>query len=173
MQAKLVGDLNAISVSTVGESDYDKRLAAYEKISPQLFSQIGKPYTLLILSHCVYDMSSEDLSLRHSASSCLLSFIQFSASVLESEEVMQQDDFQDDLKSEKKPNHINTVKQGLLDSCINDCCGNWSKVSVKHVIYKFFVAHVKKGITSSETSIQRVFFLLLIVNLYVTILNIL
>lgn len=154
LPAKLVGDLNAISPSTVGEYDYDKRLAAYEKISPQLFSNIGESHTLLILSHCVYDVSSEDLSLRHSASSCLLSFIQFSASVLESEEAMQQEDIQDDLKS-KKPNHINMVERGLLDSCINYGCGNWSKVSVKHAIYKFFLAHVKKGITSSETSVQR------------------
>ena len=80
----------------------DKRLVAYEKISLQLFSHIGEPYTLLILSHCVYDMSSEDLPLKHRASSCLLYFIQFYAYVLESEGVMQHEDFQYDLKSEKK-----------------------------------------------------------------------
>jgi len=123
--------------STVGEYDDDKRLAAYEKISPQLFSKIGETHTLLILSHSVYDMSSEDLSLRHSASSCLLSFIQFSAYALESEESMQEEEIQDGLKREKKTNHINIVDRGLLDSCISNGCGNWSKVSVKHVIYNF------------------------------------
>lgn len=68
---------------------------------------------------------------------------------------MQQEEIQDDLKSEKKPNHLNMVEQELLDSCINDGCGNWSKVSVKHASYSFLLAHVKNGITSSETSAQR------------------
>ena len=54
--------------------------------------------------------------------------------VLESEEVMQKEYFQDDLKGEKEPNHINMVKQGLLAYFINDGCTNWSKIFFKHVI---------------------------------------
>lgn len=77
--------MNAVSSSEIGELDYDKRIAAYDTIRPELFSQLGEEHALAILYHCIYDMSSEELIFRQSASRTLLSFIQFAASIVNSE----------------------------------------------------------------------------------------
>lgn len=85
LQARLIRDLNAVSTSELGELDYDTRLAAYDKILPQLFIGMRDEHVNAILSHCVYDMSSEELIFRQSASRALQSFLEFSASVLNNE----------------------------------------------------------------------------------------
>ncbi|KAH9312457.1 hypothetical protein KI387_027492, partial [Taxus chinensis] len=152
---KLIGELNAISLTSIGEYDYDKMLSAYEEISRthEFFSNIGEPCALLILSHCVYDMSSDYLPLRHSASKCLHNFVDFSASVLGSKEDMQQDENLDGL-SECKNNH-GKIEAGTIGPCIKEHKSNWSKVSVKRVIYRFFLLHIRNAMTTSEASIQR------------------
>lgn len=82
MQAKLVQDLNATSITEIDSLDYDRILNAYEKIRVDMFHTIREDHALVILSHCVYDMSSEESTLRHRAYDSLLSFVEFSALVL-------------------------------------------------------------------------------------------
>lgn len=82
MQAKLVQDLNATSITEIGSLDYDKVISTYEQISVDIFYKIREDHVLVILSHCVYDMSSEELILRHSAYKSLHSFVEFAAQIL-------------------------------------------------------------------------------------------
>ena len=82
LQARLLRDLNAVSTSELGELDYDMRIKAYDTIQPQLFHGMKEEHMGAILSHCVYDMSSEELIFRQSASRALQSFLGFSASVM-------------------------------------------------------------------------------------------
>ncbi|XP_057867600.2 uncharacterized protein LOC131074886 isoform X2 [Cryptomeria japonica] len=151
--AELVWELNAMSPDMIGEYDCDKRLFAYEKIASKKFTHIGEPCALLILSHCVYDLSSQELSLRDSASACLLSFIEFSGTVLGSKEDVQQNENQDD-QSDKKNNH-GKDGSGTIIPCMIENKNNWSKISVKRVIYRFFLLHLRNSMTTSETAIQR------------------
>ncbi|XP_062230251.1 uncharacterized protein LOC133927941 isoform X2 [Phragmites australis] len=83
--ARLMQDLNAVSTSELGEVDYDTRLDAYDKVKPHLFLGMKEEYVGAVLSHCVYDMSSEELIFRQSASRALQSFLDFSASVMNNE----------------------------------------------------------------------------------------
>ncbi|KAL6881997.1 hypothetical protein ACP4OV_011469 [Aristida adscensionis] len=83
--ARIMRDLNAVSTSELGEVDYDKRLNAYDEIKPHFFLGMGELHVGAILSHCVYDMSSEELIFRQSASRALQSFLDFSASVMNNE----------------------------------------------------------------------------------------
>lgn len=85
--AKLVRELNATSVMEIGCLDYDTVVRAYESINIEFFYKIKEDHALILFSHCLYDMSSEELVLRHSAYRLLLSFIEFSAKIL-SQEVM-------------------------------------------------------------------------------------
>ncbi|XP_010257842.1 PREDICTED: small subunit processome component 20 homolog [Nelumbo nucifera] len=130
--ARLVRELNAISAMEMGEMDFDTRISAYENISPEFFSTIKDTHALIILSHCVYDMSSEELILRQSASRLLLSFFQFAAQILGSE------------------------AQG--DEQIYEARGDvdisWTKVSVQRIIEKFFLKHMGTAMCK-EVSIQK------------------
>lgn len=90
MQAKLVCELNSTSAMEMGGLDYDTIIGAYEKISKDFFYTVKEKHALVILSHAVHDMSSEELILRQSAFRLLLSYIEFSAELLERE--MKSDD---------------------------------------------------------------------------------
>jgi len=81
LQANLVTDLNAMSRTTLEEFDYECRIQAYEHIDNSLFSGLTRPLALLVLSHAVHDMGSTDMSLRHSASSCLQLFVRFASAL--------------------------------------------------------------------------------------------
>uniref|UniRef100_A0ACD5UJH9 Uncharacterized protein n=1 Tax=Avena sativa TaxID=4498 RepID=A0ACD5UJH9_AVESA len=83
--ARLLQDLNAVSTSELGELDYDRRIKAYDAVQPQLFHGMQIEHIGAILSHCVYDMSSEELIFRQSASRALQSFLGFSASVMDND----------------------------------------------------------------------------------------
>uniref|UniRef100_A0A453EZ34 HTH arsR-type domain-containing protein n=2 Tax=Aegilops tauschii subsp. strangulata TaxID=200361 RepID=A0A453EZ34_AEGTS len=83
--ARLLRDLNAVSTSELGELDYDMRIRAYDTVQPQLFHGMQEEHIGAILSHCVYDMSSDELIFRQSASRALQSFLGFSASVMNSD----------------------------------------------------------------------------------------
>ena len=69
----------------MGGLDYDRIINAYEKINKDFFYTVREKHTLIILSHAVYDMSSEELILRQSGYRLLLSFIEFSAEILHQE----------------------------------------------------------------------------------------
>ncbi|KAM3327222.1 small subunit processome component 20 isoform X1 [Capsicum chacoense] len=83
--AKLLRDLNATSTVELGDLDYDTVIAAYERISADFFHTVPEEHALIILSHAVHDMSSEDLILRQSAYRLLLSFVEFSSQMLDRE----------------------------------------------------------------------------------------
>ncbi|KAL9664606.1 hypothetical protein QQ045_020011 [Rhodiola kirilowii] len=80
--ARLLRELNATSVADIGEIDFDRIISAYGKISAGYFNSIRADHAVLILSHFVYDLSSEEIILRHSAYRSLLSFVDFASSVL-------------------------------------------------------------------------------------------
>ncbi|KAL0433004.1 UNVERIFIED_CONTAM: Small subunit processome component 20 [Sesamum latifolium] len=75
-------ELNATSEMEMGGFDYDKILSAYQKINVQFFYTITEEHALPILAQSIHDMSSEELILRQSAFRLLLSFIEFSAEIL-------------------------------------------------------------------------------------------
>nr|CAD1819808.1 unnamed protein product [Ananas comosus var. bracteatus] len=84
--ATLLRDLNAVSSSELGELDYDARIKAYDTVRQELFPELREEHAVAILSHCVWDMSSEELIFRQSASRALHSFLQFATSILGSAE---------------------------------------------------------------------------------------
>ncbi|XP_068649715.1 uncharacterized protein [Aristolochia californica] len=134
--AKLIHSLNAVSTEEIGDLDYDARVNAYDKITPELFFTLGEDSALVILSHCVYDMSCEELILRQSASKSLLSFLKFSAVLLGPEEASQQD--------------------MVLN---NEICGNgqpvtdvgWTRTSILRIVNKFLLKLVGKAMTKDIT----------------------
>ncbi|KAK4388003.1 Small subunit processome component 20 [Sesamum angolense] len=80
--AKILRELNATSEMEMGGFDYDKVLSAYQKVNLQFFYTITEEHALPILAQSIHDMSSEELILRQSAYRLLLSFIEFSAEIL-------------------------------------------------------------------------------------------
>ncbi|XP_060178660.1 uncharacterized protein LOC132608895 isoform X2 [Lycium barbarum] len=83
--ANLLRELNATSTVELGDLDYDTVIAAYEKISADFFHTVPEEHALIILSHAIHDMSSEDLILRQSAYRLLVSFVEFSSQMLDKE----------------------------------------------------------------------------------------
>ncbi|KAK4356825.1 hypothetical protein RND71_022435 [Anisodus tanguticus] len=83
--ANLLRELNATSTVELGDLDYDTVIAAYEKISAEFFHTVPEEHALIILSHAIHDMSSEDLILRQSAYRLLVSFVEFSSQMLDRE----------------------------------------------------------------------------------------
>lgn len=81
--ANLLSELNATSAMEMGTLDYDAVIGAYEKINRDFFYSARKEHALIILSHSVYDMSSEELILRQSAYRLLLCFVDFATEILE------------------------------------------------------------------------------------------
>ena len=63
----LISELNMTSVMETGGLDYDTIVHAYEKISMEFFYTIPENQALVILSRWIYDMSSNELILRHNA----------------------------------------------------------------------------------------------------------
>ncbi|KAI3808247.1 hypothetical protein L1987_24196 [Smallanthus sonchifolius] len=80
--AKLLRELNATSPMEIDVLDYDVVIGAYEKINIDFFCGVREEQTLIILSHCVHDMSSLDLILRNSAYGLLLLFLEFCQKII-------------------------------------------------------------------------------------------
>ncbi|MCH95042.1 small subunit processome component 20-like protein, partial [Trifolium medium] len=78
--AKLLRKLN--TTSTLGWRDHDVILDAYKIINTDFFRNCQVEHALLILSHCVLDMSSEETTFVCSAQRSLLSYVDFSALML-------------------------------------------------------------------------------------------
>lgn len=81
--ANLLRELNAPSISEMGDLDYDTILGAYDKIKIDFFYSVREEHALVILSHFVHDMSSEELILRQSAYRVMLLFVEFSGQILD------------------------------------------------------------------------------------------
>ncbi|KAG9451956.1 hypothetical protein H6P81_004860 [Aristolochia fimbriata] len=137
--AKLLRSLNAVSTEEIGEFDYDARVNAYEKITPELFFMLEEDSALVILSHCIYDMSSEELILRQSASKSLLSFVKFSAVLLGPNEASQQDML----------SHDRICENGQPETDVG-----WARTSILRIVNKFLLKHVGDAMTKA-VSIQK------------------
>ncbi|WOG89602.1 hypothetical protein DCAR_0208840 [Daucus carota subsp. sativus] len=83
--ANLLRELNATSTSEIGGLDYDTIIGAYDKINIEFFFDVPEEHALVILSHFVHDMSSEELILRQSAYRLLLLFVEFCGRILDEE----------------------------------------------------------------------------------------
>ncbi|KAF5199197.1 Small subunit processome component 20-like protein [Thalictrum thalictroides] len=132
--AKLVRELNAISISEIDELDYDTRVSAYEKVNQEYFYTTKEDHAIVILSHSVYDMSSEELILRQSAYRLFLSFVNFSAFILDSEAKDKQG------------------MSGVMVAIESDSC--WTKAFIQRIIKKFFLKHMGEAMIKG-ISIQR------------------
>lgn len=133
--AMLVRDLNAVSTSELGEVDYDTRIKAYDTIQPQSFLDMREEHVGAILSHCVYDMSSEELIFRQSASRALQSFLDFSASIMNNE----------------SKHCIETE---------NNSNGIWTKGSIHQILEKTYLHNMGVAM-SKDISIQKEWIILL------------
>ncbi|KAL7177187.1 hypothetical protein ACSBR2_030511 [Camellia fascicularis] len=83
--ATLLRELNATSAMEMGGLDYDSIISAYDKINEDFFYTVREKHALVILSHAVHDMSSGELILRQSGYRLLLSFVEFSAGIVDRE----------------------------------------------------------------------------------------
>ncbi|KAK9671440.1 hypothetical protein RND81_12G030400 [Saponaria officinalis] len=121
---KLIRDLNATSM---GELDFDIIIGAYEKISADYFYGFREDQALVILSHCIYDMTSDEIILRQSAYRSLLSFVHFSAGVIGKER--------------------DEVTEANNDNLWTDAC-------IQRIVNKFLLKHM--GIAmSKETTLRK------------------
>ncbi|KAL2923314.1 Small subunit processome component 20-like protein [Bienertia sinuspersici] len=80
--AKLICELNATSTKEMGDLDFDIIVNAYDNITTEYFVGVREDQALVILSHCIYDVKSDEIVLRQSAYKSLLSFIEFSALII-------------------------------------------------------------------------------------------
>ncbi|XP_004492742.1 uncharacterized protein [Cicer arietinum] len=115
--AKLLRQLN--TTSTLGWLDHDAILNAYKVINADFFRNVQVEHALLILSHCVHDMSSEETTFVCSAQSSLLSFVDFSALILCQE---------------------GNSEQEL--SVMQNTDGCWTKSCIQRITKKFLLKHM-------------------------------
>ena len=116
----------------MGLLNYDAILNAYNGINADFFRSVQVDHALLILSHCVHDIQSEDSSFRLCAYTSLVSFIDFSALIL------CQDDDND---------------EGLSVMKNSDIC--WRKPCVQRIINKFLLKHMGNAM-DTEPSVKKV-----------------
>lgn len=128
--AKLLHDLNATSATEVGGLDYDTIINAYEKINVDFFYTVPEEQSLLVLSHCVFDMSSEELILRHTAYKSLLLFVEFTSLIL------------------------GEVEDDLERPCKRTNDGYWTRGSIKRVMSKFLLKHLGNAMMG-EASVKN------------------
>ncbi|XP_028759690.1 small subunit processome component 20 homolog isoform X2 [Neltuma alba] len=115
--AKLLRQLNA--TSSMGWLNHDAILEAYESINTDFFGKVEADHALLVLSHCVHDMSSKELTFVVSACGSLLSFVDFSALIFN--------------------------KEGNSDgelSVMRDTDGCWTRSCIQRIANKFLLKHI-------------------------------
>ncbi|CAJ1855344.1 unnamed protein product [Sphenostylis stenocarpa] len=122
--AKVLRQLN--TTSTLGWLDHDAILDAYKIINIDFFRNVQVEQALLILSHCVHDMSSEETTFMCSALSSLLSFVDFSALILHQEG--------------NSDEHMSVMEN--IDSC-------WTKSCIQRVAKKFLLKHMADAMGGS------------------------
>lgn len=126
----------------IGEFDYDTRISAYEKINPELFSFLGVNHALLILSHCIYYMSSDELILRQCASKSLQAFVQFASSYLKTD-------------AKNSYTHDAVCNQSSGPAVETSIETNWTKACILWIINDVLLKNMKEALTK-EISIQKV-----------------
>lgn len=131
MQAKLLHQLNA--TSSMGWLNHDAILDAYESINTDFFRNVEAQHALLVLSHCVHDMSSKELTFVVSACGSLLSFVDFCALIFYKEE---------------------NTDQEL--SVMRDTDGCWTRPCIQRIINKFLLKHMADAV-NGVPSVRKVF----------------
>ncbi|XP_021290199.1 small subunit processome component 20 homolog isoform X1 [Herrania umbratica] len=124
--ARHVRQLNATSAFELDELDYDTIGKGYEEIGIGFFRAVPVEHTLLILSQCVYDMSSEELILRHHAYRLFLTFLEFSAKIL----------------GQEVTDHHETAEEMMIDDE-----GCWTRACVQRIINKFLLKNMGDAIS--------------------------
>lgn len=102
-------------------------------INIDFFRNVQVEHALLILSHCVLDMSSEETTFIYSAHSSLLSFVDFSALIL----------CQEGSSDQELPVIKNT------DAC-------WTKSCIQRIIKKFLLKHIANAM-DGLLAVRKVF----------------
>ncbi|XP_057754877.1 uncharacterized protein LOC130974144 isoform X1 [Arachis stenosperma] len=121
--AKILRQLN--TTSTLGWLDHDAILDAYRIIDNDFFASVQVEHALLVLSHCVHDMSSEETTFMYSAYSSLLSFVEFFGLIL---------------CKEGNSEQLSMMKN--IDGC-------WTKSCVQRVTQKFLLKHMTEAMDGS------------------------
>ncbi|KAI4375205.1 hypothetical protein MLD38_013104 [Melastoma candidum] len=114
----LLCEMNKTSIEGL---DFDAVIGAYGRINVKLFHSVGFEHALLILSQCVYHMSSDDLILRESAYQSLSTFVEFSCEVV------------------GRQGNDGQELQGLPTVELDHC---WTLSSIRHIVGKFLIDHM-------------------------------
>ncbi|XP_022999923.1 small subunit processome component 20 homolog [Cucurbita maxima] len=130
--AQIIRGLNATSAMDIGGLDFDTIVNSYEKIDVDFFCSTSVEHALVVLSQCVHDMSSEELILRHSAYRSLLSFVEFSSSIL----------------GQGGMGHHESIDNTTLPD------NSWLKVNIMQITKKFILKHMGQAM-NRETSIKK------------------
>ncbi|CAM6096312.1 unnamed protein product [Calypogeia fissa] len=162
--AKLIADLNSMSTTTVDEFDYTRRLNAYDNVSGSSFSGLTWAQTHLVLSHVIYDMGSEDMSLRHRASDCLQKYVQFAASL--PEDVIPEKVVEHGLEGSHPRNpdgFVVTSDDTFVEEAVKDENSKIKAVtkSMKSLVPNFLLPHIRNAMASDSLVVRREWVLLL------------
>jgi len=118
------------------------------------FAELNRSTGLLILSQAVFDMGLLDMSLRHSSSSRLQSFVKFASTLPEEESL-------DDLQG-KKTDKINANADLTLDATDGEVAGEvvvhvkTESGSMKSLVQKFLLPHVRNVMGSEVLVVRKV-----------------
>lgn len=133
LQAKLICELNATNAKEMGDLDFDIILNAYDRITTDYFFGVTEDQALVILSHCIYDINSDELILRQSAYKSLLSFVEFSALIIE-----------EGVKDQEVPAQAMAVDDSY-----------WTVNHIQRIVNKFLLKHMEDAM-SKGTTMQKV-----------------
>ncbi|KAJ8444737.1 hypothetical protein Cgig2_030411 [Carnegiea gigantea] len=131
--SNLIRELNATSAMEIDALDFDTIINAYDQISEDYFKGVREDQAIVILSHCIFDMMSEDLTLRQRAYGSLLSFIDFSALLVGNKEKNQEQQIM--------------AVDGI----------SWTDAHIQRIVDKFLLKHMGDAI-SIETMMRKVCF---------------
>lgn len=154
LTVRLMDDLMAMSTHGIDEIDFARRLGAYGQLDEAVFSRMSWLEALLILSISVRDIGSEDISLRHSSSSCLKSFIRFAASLPDHVEVIELDGESrvqqaSSIASSASPAH--EVDESMwIDSVHSGGAG-----SLKSLVKSFLLPNARTAMNSDRVGARR------------------
>ncbi|VVA98294.1 unnamed protein product [Arabis nemorensis] len=128
--AKCVREMNAISPMEVDDLDYETIVNAYGKIDADFFNKTLPQHMMIILSQCIYNISSEELSLKDSARNLLGSFIEFLASIL-----CQEGSGQSDIGKE-----------------VAKADASWTRDGILWIVNKFLLQHIGDAINRGNSN---------------------
>ncbi|KAI5069079.1 hypothetical protein GOP47_0015380 [Adiantum capillus-veneris] len=139
--AGLIADLNSLSPSTVGEYDYECRIGAYGRLTADSFGNLTYEQALIVISQGLYDVKSDDISIRHSASNCLTNFIHFLASRYQSSKI-----------GEGTYANEDAVATDMEECSLSAC---WDLEAVRVAVQKFLLPNIRKTMTSDSLTVRR------------------